>query len=241
MRKTLPLGIFILALGFVGLGHLYADNAAITEVFKSRGYDVKIISTQDSGIKDFEFVIVAQENFWIPFLASQSKKVLIGVTPDTILSEDSGFSKHLTETIQKVRDHNQTITDNAVVAIFEKYKINVVHFAGKNAKSEYLVLDINCPHCQTEITQNFAKRLKSGANVYVLVAGILGMDSAKKAATFYQEIESKKSDKEKQDYINEVFSKGIKPKDNIDITRIMNITIELGAAGLRGVPYVIER
>ena len=230
--------ILLLAL-FAQVG-LYAGNADLEKFFKNRGYDAKIVYSKDSGLLGLQFVIAEQRGFWIPFLADSKKKILIGVAQDMVISDDKEFSKALEEIIKQVREHNQKSTDNAVIDVFKKYSQMSVKLEGANPKNTtYIVLDANCPYCKDEI-KNLDSYLKQG-NVELMIVGVLGVDSAKKAATFYANIKHKKSQSDKLAYIKSVFEPSFKADSNSNAEGMMSVNIALSEAGLRGVPYIIKR
>ncbi len=235
------LQIWILsALLSVSIAYANVNNANIEKVFKDRGYEAKVVSSKDSGIKGLSFVIAEQGGFWIPFLVNPEGTILIGITPDTIISDDKAFGDSLDAIFKQVKDHNQTATDEAVLKVFDKYAKNVITLEGKNtSKTTYLVLDTNCPYCKEEV-KKLEERLKT-SNLKILLVGALSLESTQKAATFYENINAKSTQKAKLEYITEAFSPSFKPNSNINTDQVMNMSMELGGAGLRGVPYIIER
>ena len=88
--------------------------------------------------------------------------------------------------------------------------------------------------------QNIDKHLANG-DLYILIAGALSLESTKKAATFYAHLNEQKSKAEKIAYLKKAFEASYKPESNINANKAMNISQELGAAGLQGVPYIIKR
>lgn len=228
--KNLFIALFLLT-------NLYA-NAKIEKILKNRGYNAKIIYSKDSGIQNMQFVIAEQGRFWIPFLTDS--KTLIGITPDTIISEDEKFSKALDEVINKVRQNNQKAVDDSIIEVFKKNANSVIKLNGENPKkTTYIVLDMNCPYCKDEI-KNLDSHLKQG-NVELMIVGVLGVDSAKKAATFYTNIKSKKTKNDKIAYIKSAFQSNFKPDSSVNIDEINKISMQLSGAGLQGVPYIIKR
>ncbi|PAF52374.1 hypothetical protein [Helicobacter sp. 13S00477-4] len=233
---------FLWIIGCACIGILMADNATLQKTIKdNEGIDVKVVDSKPTGIKGIQIVSLEQPNgLRIPVLASNDGKTIIGIS-ELLISSDDGFKDSLKKVYEDSMKHNKGITDNQVLAIFKEYdKSNVVKLQGKDkSKTTYLVVDPNCPYCYQEIQK--LDSILSGSNVELLVVGALGMDSAKKAASFYEEMKTKKSQEDKIALLKSVFEKTYKPKENIDTSKIITIGKELAQAGVNGVPYIIKK
>ena len=206
--------------------------------------NVKIISTQESGINGFWFVVVQKDNFQIPFFASSDGKTLMILSQEALITKNTTFKNTLESTTKKVQEFNEKAREDAVIAIFQKYPNSVLMLEGK-AKSDskksitYLVLDTNCPYCKQEL-QKLDSYLANG-DLHILIAGALSIESTKRAATFYTKLGEQKTQESKISYLKKAFEPSYKPSNNINADKAMNIAQELGGAGLQGVPYVIKR
>lgn len=206
--------------------------------------NAKIISTQDSGIAGFSFIVIQKDGFQIPFLASSDGKTLMILSSEALITKNTAFKNNLESINKKVQEFNEKAREDAVLSVFQKYRDIVLKLEANNAKNPkkhttYIVLDTNCPYCKQEL-QNIDKHLANG-DLYILIAGALSLESTKKAATFYAHLNEQKSKAEKIAYLKKAFEASYKPESNINANKAMNISQELGAAGLQGVPYIIKR
>ncbi|PAF43145.1 hypothetical protein [Helicobacter sp. 11S02596-1] len=235
---------FVLLLGtlFFGVSILLGSNAQLEKMIKdNEGLDVKVVDSKPTNIKSIQIVSLEQPNgLRIPVLASDDGKTIIGIS-ELLISSDEAFKNALKTAYQDATKHNKTITDNQVLKLFQKYQKNyVLKLDGKNkSKTTYMVVDPNCPYCYQEI-QKLDETLQN-SNVEMLVVGALGMDSIKKAASFYEDIKNKKSQKDKIALLKAVFEKSYQPNQNVDISAITSIGKELAQAGVNGVPYIIKK
>lgn len=219
----------------------YANVPIENTIKKNEGIEIKVISSAPSGVEGLNITVLQQPNgFRMPVLSSKDGKTIIGI-PDVLISDNDTFKSTLKKTYQEVADYNSSISQKAVLDVFKKYdKTNVIKLEGKNkSKTTYMIVDLNCPYCHQEI-EKIDETLKD-SNVDLLVIGALGMDSVKKAATFYEDIKTKKSQQDKIAFIKSAFEKTYKPKQNINTTDMITIGEELAGAGVNAVPYIIRK
>lgn len=219
----------------------YSNVPIENTIKKSEGVEIKVISSAPSGVEGLNITVLQQPNgFRMPVLSSKDGKTILGI-PDVLISDNDTFKATLKKTYQEVADYNASISQKAVLDVFKKYdKTNVVKLEGKNkSKTTYMIVDLNCPYCHQEI-EKIDETLKD-SNVDLLVIGALGMDSVKKAATFYEDIKTKKSQQDKIAFIKSAFEKTYKPKPNINTTDMITIGEELAGAGVNAVPYIIRK
>lgn len=219
----------------------YANVPIENTIKKNEGVEIKVISSIPSGIEGLNITVLQQPNgFRMPVLSSKDGKTIIGI-PDVLISDNDTFKSTLKKIYQEVADYNGDISQKAVLDVFKKYdKTNVIKLEGKNkSKTTYMVVDLNCPYCHQEI-EKIDETLKD-SNVDLLVIGALGMDSVKKAATFYEDIKTKKSQQDKIAFIKSAFEKTYKSKENINTASMITIGEELARAGVNAVPYIIRK
>ncbi|MDO7253266.1 hypothetical protein [Helicobacter cappadocius] len=233
MKKTL---VFLL----ISFCVLYANLPIEKTLKEDQGIDIKVIDSVDSGVDGLNITTLEQpDGFRIPVLSSKDGKTVIGI-PDLLISGNEKFKDTLQKIYEEITKHNDNIREKSVLEVFKKHNDKVIKLEGKNkSKITYMVVDPNCPYCHQEI-QKLGETLEN-SNVYMLVIGALGMDSVKKAATFYEEIKDKKSQKDKIKLIHEAFEKSYKPKGGVDISKMMIIGRELAQAGVNAVPYIIKK
>lgn len=220
---------------------VYANVPIENTIKKNEGVEIKVISSIPSGIEGLNITVLQQPNgFRMPVLSSKDGKTIIGI-PDVLISDNDTFKSTLKKIYQEVADYNGDISQKAVLDVFKKYdKTNVIKLEGKNkSKTTYMVVDLNCPYCHQEI-EKIDETLKD-SNVDLLVIGALGMDSVKKAATFYEDIKTKKSQQDKIAFIKSAFEKTYKPKESINTASMITIGEELARAGVNAVPYIIRK
>lgn len=219
----------------------YSNVPIENTIKKNEGVEIKVISSAPSGVEGLNITVLQQPNgFRMPVLSSKDGKTILGI-PDVLISDNDTFKSTLKKTYQEVADYNASISQKAVLDVFKKYdKTNVIKLEGKNkSKTTYMIVDLNCPYCHQEI-EKIDDTLKD-SNVDLLVIGALGMDSVKKAATFYEDIKTKKSQQDKIAFIKSAFEKTYKPKQNINTTDMITIGEELAGAGVNAVPYIIRK
>lgn len=219
----------------------YSNVPIENTIKKNEGVEIKVISSAPSGVEGLDITVLQQPNgFRMPVLSSKDGKTIIGI-PDVLISDNDTFKSTLKKIYQEVADYNSNISQKAVLDVFKKYdKTNVIKLEGKNkSKTTYMIVDLNCPYCHQEI-EKLDETLKD-SNVDLLVIGALGMDSVKKAATFYEDIKTKKSQQDKIMFIKSAFEKTYKPKENINTTHMITIGEELARAGVNAVPYIIRK
>ena len=99
--------------------------------------------------------------------------------------------------------------------------------------------DPNCGYCKEEF-RKIDERLKT-QNVNMVMVGILGEDSLKKAASVMSKVKSSDKEKTKLNALKEVFSNNFKAPKSIDTTAIKETSDFLFKSGvIRGVPYIYE-
>lgn len=219
----------------------YANVAIENTIKKTEGVEIKVVSSTPSGVEGLNITVLEQPNgFRMPVLSSKDGRTIIGI-PDVLISDNDNFKNTLKKIYQEVADYNSNISEKAVLDVFKKYdKTNVIKLTGKDtSKTTYMIVDLNCPYCHQEI-EKLDETLQH-SNVDLLVIGALGMDSVKKAATFYEDIKTKKSEQDKIAFIKSAFEKSYKPKENINTTAMMSIGEELARAGVNAVPYIIKK
>lgn len=231
----------LFSIAFLWAAIAYANVSIENTIKKNEGVEIKVISSAPSGVEGLNITVLQQPNgFRMPVLSSKDGKTIIGI-PDVLISDNDTFKSTLKKIYQEVADYNSDISQKAVLDVFKKYdKTNVIKLEGKNkSKTTYMIVDLNCPYCHQEI-EKIDETLKN-SNVDLLVIGALGMDSVKKAATFYEDIKTKKSQQDKIAFIKSAFEKTYKPKENINTTNMITIGEELAGAGVNAVPYIIRK
>lgn len=224
------------------------DSKQLESTLQAQGLSAQVVQKVDSGLQGFTFAIVEQDRFWIPLLAHDSGKIILGISPSLVFSKDEKFDAKLEALLQKVSLHNKQITDDGVLKVFKQHANSTITIANKSAKNTlYMVLDPNCPYCKNEIEklEEYAK----DSTLVLMIVGILKQSSIDKAAAFTKLIQSAKAKNEQIAALKRVFDKNFdpssvrfdKPTEQEAITaKLTLIGLELQKAGLQGVPYIIK-
>ncbi|CUU40981.1 MULTISPECIES: protein disulfide-isomerase [Helicobacter] len=208
--------------------------------------NVKILKVQNlQSSPDIKLVVIDVGNMQVPIFASKDGKIIVGVSNVFFAnkSEDIGTIGSVLKQIDA--DNNPGPSDAALEKFFKqipKDEYIVLNSPNKNVKkSTYIVSDPNCPSCQREL-QNIDKHL-ADSNVYMLVVGFLGQDSAVKASIIRERLLDVKDNKQKIDVLKEVYKPQSKVPQkylNIDVKDTMKINKKVADIGINSVPFIYE-
>ncbi len=158
------------------------------------------------------------------FTASKADEDIVSKVSDETMAYNESGQKEAAGKLIKALSPDQYIT----------LKSNA-----KNPKTYFIVADPNCGYCREEL-RNVEDKLKTH-NVNMIIVGILGEDSQKKAAYLMDNVKSDMSESAKLKGIREVFSSNFKAPSKIDISKVAKTTESLFKTGvIRGVPYIYE-
>ncbi|ETD27642.1 hypothetical protein [Helicobacter canis] len=224
------------------------DSKQLESTLKAQGLSAKVALTQDSSLQGFSFVVVEQGGFWIPLLANDSGRVVLGISPNLIFTTDKKFEAKLSTLLQKVSANNKQIADKGVLKVFKQHTNSTITIANEAAKYKtYIVLDPNCPYCRDEVEklEEYAK----DSTLEIMVVGIIQQSSINKAAAFAKLIQNAKTKEEQISVLKRVFDKSFDPS-SVRFAKeteqggisaaLVAMGLELQKAGLQGVPYIIK-
>lgn len=239
--------IAILSLVFLGLNALNAasfEQNLINLIEKETATKVKIISKSDlKSSKDLKFVIIELDGNMqrIPLFATKNGDMIIGLS-NIFLTSAKADEDLVAKNSAELQEYNESAQTRAAGALIEQLKPEqyiTLKSSAKNAPTTFIVADPNCGYCKEEF-RNIDERLKT-QNVNMVMVGILGEDSLKKAASVMGKVKSGDSEKKKLNALKEVFSNTFKAPKSIDVAKIKETSDFLFKGGvIRGVPYIYE-
>lgn len=237
--------VILFSLIFFGLVNAASFDEKIANLIQQQtGTAVKIISKSDlKSSKDLKLVIIELDanKQRIPIFVTKNADTIIGMSNIFFTNNDS--DKNIIEDkIKELESYNENIQNIAVGELIKQLKPEqfiTLKSKAKNAKTVFIIADPNCGYCKEEF-RNIDERLKT-QNVNMVIVGILGEDSIKKAAWVVDKVKSSDSEKTKLNALKEVFSSTFKAPKNIDTTKVKETTDFLFKGGaIRGVPYIYE-
>lgn len=208
------------------------------------GTDIKII--KDVTLKDnknLKFIIVeiVQNAQRIPMFASKDGKTIIGLSNIFFTSSkaDEDMIKKVTEEAMSHNENSQKTAAGNLIGALTPDEYIPLKSKAKNPGTYFIVADPNCGYCKEEL-KHLDDRLKTH-NVNMVVVGMLGEDSQKKAAYLMSKISNEKSQKDKIKLLEKVFSSNFKAPKTIDTSSVKKTTEALFKTGvIQGVPYIYE-
>lgn len=214
-------------------------------VLRVTGQKVSVIKEfsikQDSNIK---FVVLKDENTAqrVIVITNKAESFVQTFIPQAFITENKEDSNILLSEASSVQNYNANYkTQDEVKKIISTKvpKDYIITINGKNPKKTYyIVSDPLCPHCQNEL-KNIDKRLQNG-NVKMIVVGMMGEQSRKKASEIYREIKKTKSDSEKIALLNKIYNQSYKSNSSEEKV-VQDVTSALiGKGKVEGTPYIIE-
>ncbi len=237
--------VILFSLIFFGLVNAASFDEKIANLIQQQtGTAVKIISKSDlKSSKDLKLVIIELDanKQRIPIFVTKNADTIIGMSNIFFTNNDS--DKNIIEDkIKELESYNENIQNIAAGELIKQLKPEqfiTLKSKAKNAKTVFIIADPNCGYCKEEF-RNIDERLKT-QNVNMVIVGILGEDSIKKAAWVVDKVKSSDSEKTKLNALKEVFSSTFKAPKNIDTTKVKETTDFLFKGGaIRGVPYIYE-
>lgn len=237
--------VILFSLIFFGLVNAASFDEKIANLIQQQtGIAVKIIFKSDlkSG-KDLKLVIIELDatKQRIPIFVTKNADTIIGMSNIFFTNNDS--DKNIIEDkIKELESYNENIQNIVAGELIKQLKPEqfiTLKSKAKNAKTVFIIADPNCGYCKEEF-RNIDERLKT-QNVNMVIVGILGEDSIKKAAWVVDKVKSSDSEKTKLNALKEVFSSTFKAPKNINTTKVKETTDFLFKGGaIRGVPYIYE-
>lgn len=237
--------IILFSLIFFGLANAASFDEKIADLIQQQtGTAIKIISRSDlKSSKDLKLVIIELKpnKQRIPIFVTKNADTIIGMSNIFFTSNDSD-KNIIDDKIKELESYNENIQSIAAGELIKQLKPEqfiALKSKAKDAKTVFIIADPNCGYCKEEF-RNIDERLKT-QNVNMVIVGILGEDSIKKAAWVVNKIKSSDSEKTKLNALKEVFSTTFKAPKNIDTTKVKETTDFLFKSGaIRGVPYIYE-
>lgn len=213
---------------------------------KQTGAKVNVVNSADlKDSKNLKMVIVevadgsAQR---IPMFVTSDGGTIIGLS-NIFFTASKADEDIVSKAIDETMAHNESGQKEAAGKLIEALSPDqyiTLKSSAKNPKTYFIVADPNCGYCKEEL-RNIEDRLKTH-NVNIVIVGILGEDSQKKAAYLVDKIKSSMSEKDKLQGIKEVFSLNFKAPAKIDTSKVAATTESLFKTGaIRGVPYIYEK
>lgn len=237
--------ILIFSLIFLGLANAASfDEKLIKLIEKDTNTKVKVISKSDlKSSSDLLFVIIELEGNMqrIPLFATKNADMIVGMS-NIFFTNQSSDKKAISKQLKELEAHNensQTIAAGELIKQLKPEQYITLNSKAKKAKTVFIIADPNCGYCKEEF-RNIDERLKK-QNINIVMVGILGEDSLKKAASVMSKIKSSDSENTKIEALKEVFSNTFKAPKDIDTTTIKETSDFLFKSGIiRGVPYIYE-
>lgn len=206
--------------------------------------EVKVISSNDlKGSKDIKLAVVeiVANSQRIPVFATKDGKMVIGLS-NILFTENKDDEDLIAKVSKDVMEYSQNAQQMAAGKLIEQLKPEqyiTLKSSASNAKTTFIIADPNCGYCKEEF-RNVDERLKT-SNVNIVLVGILGQDSVKKAAYGVNKIKSSMSEKDKLNGLKEVFSNNFKAPKTIDTKAVEETTEFLFKGGvIRGTPFIYE-
>ena len=218
----------------------------LTALIKQRtSQDVKVLSVQDlKSSESLKLVIVQTGDLKVPLFATSDASLVFGAT-NVFFSQDLTDSVDVANFIKQTQGNNQKADSKDIAKLFQSLKDHemvMLPSSNQSSKITYIIADPNCPGCQKEI-QSLQSRLKD-SNVYVVLVGFLGKDSALKSSMLRERLAALPDTQAKLALLQEVFKKGYElpaKYQNDDFSDILNLNERVSAAGVKSVPYIYER
>lgn len=239
-----------IAMSLVILGAIGVLNAAsfednLTKLIEKRTQTkVKIISKSDlKSSKDLKFAIIELDanKQRIPLFATKNGDMIIGLS-NIFFTAQNADEDMIDKKVEEIGAHNensQTIAAGELIKQLKPEQFITLKSSAKNAKTTFIIADPNCGYCKEEF-RKIDERLKT-QNINMVLVGILGEDSLKKAASVVNKIKSADSEKTKLNALKEMFSNSFKAPKSIDTTAVKETSDFLFKNGvIRGVPYIYE-
>lgn len=237
----------IFSLVFLGVGALSAasfEQNLTNLIEEETATKVKIISKSDlKSSKDLKFVIIELEGNMqrIPLFATKNGDMIIGLS-NIFLTSAKADEDLVAKNSAELQEYNESAQTRAAGVLIEQLKPEQyisLKSSAKNAPTTFIIADPNCGYCKEEF-RKIDERLKT-QNVNIVMVGILGEDSLKKAASVISKVKSSDKEKTKLNALKEVFSNNFKAPKSIDTTAIKETSDFLFKSGvIRGVPYIYE-
>ena len=218
----------------------------LTALIKQRtSQDVKVLSVQNlKSSESLKLVIVQTGDLKVPLFATSDASLVFGAT-NVFFSQDLTDSVDVANFIKQTQGNNQKADGKDIAKLFQSLKDHemvMLPSSNQSSKITYIIADPNCPGCQKEI-QSLQSRLKD-SNVYVVLVGFLGKDSALKSSMLRERLAALPDTQAKVALLQEVFKKGYElpaKYQNDDFSDILNLNERVSAAGVKSVPYIYER
>ncbi|MDE6886554.1 MAG: hypothetical protein K2P17_05920 [Helicobacteraceae bacterium] len=240
IKKILLVSVACLACVFGS----FEDNVAKL-IEKETQTKVKVVSTSDlKSNKDIKLVVIEIENNSqrIPMFATKNGNLIIGLS-NIMFSSSSADNEIIAKIAEESTKHNESSQQNAAGKLIDQLKPEqyvTLKSSAKNPGTYFIVADPNCGYCREEF-KRVDEKLKTH-NVNIVIVGILGEDSLKKAAYAVENIKSNMSEKDKLKKFKEIFSNSFKTPKSIDTTKVKETTEFLFKTGvIRGVPFIYEK
>lgn len=221
------------------------ENKLVALIKQRTSQDVKVLSVQNlKSSESLKLVIVQTGDLKVPLFVTSDASLVFGAT-NVFFSQDLTDSADVANFIKQTQNNNQKADGKEIAKLFQSlqdHEMVKLTASSQSSKVTYIVADPNCPSCQKEV-QNLQKRLKD-SNVYVVLVGFLGKDSALKSSMLRVRLAELPDTQTKIALLQEVFKKGYElPQkyQNDDFSDIMNLSERVSAAGIRSVPYVYEK
>ena len=212
---------------------------------KQTSAKVNIISSADlKDSKNLKMVVVeiadgsAQR---VPMFATSDGNTIIGLSNIffTASKADEDVVSKISDEVMAYNENGQKEAAGKLIKALSPDQYITLKSNAKNPKTYFIVADPNCGYCREEL-RNVEDKLKTH-NINMIIVGILGEDSQKKAAYLMDNIKSSMSESDKLKGIREGFSSNFKAQAKIDVSKVMKTTESLFKTGvIRGVPYIYE-
>ena len=238
--------IVLLALLSSGLFAASFEDNVKNLIEKQANAKVNIVNSIDlKDSKNLKIVIVEiaeGSSQRVPMFVTSDGNTIIGLSNiffTASKADEDIVSKATAETMAYNENASKAAAGKLIDALREEQYITLKSSA-KNPKTYFIVADPNCGYCREEL-RNVEDKLKTH-NVNMVIVGILGEDSQKKAAYLVDKVKSNMSEKEKLNGIREVFSANFKAPATIDTSKIEATTDSLFKTGvITGVPFIYEK
>lgn len=177
----------------------------------------------------------------VPMFATSDGNTIIGLSNlfFTASKSDEDIVSKVSNDTMAYNENGQKEAAGKLIKALSPDQYITLKSDAKNPKTYFILADPNCGYCREEL-RNIEDRLKTH-NVNMVIVGILGEDSQKKAAYLMDNIKSNMSESAKLKGIREVFSSNFKAPSKIDTSKVSQTTESLFRTGvIRGVPYIYE-
>lgn len=232
--------ITIALVALMTFGSIGFANAALEKLVKEKtGADVKVVKSMPlEELKNMQLVVLESGNQRVPFYASADGTTIIGTDSSFLTSKDALLGK-LQLAMQDVERFNNRSKSDKLLADIKGQKLPVISLQSgtKTNKTLYIVSDPNCPYCQDELDK-IDDRLK-GANVKMVVVGILSENSLSKATDIYTQIKNAKNNQAKINVLRKIYSQGYQTNTQPS-KEAVGVTEAVRNSGITAVPYKFE-